>query len=108
MKKPSAYTIHRAKATLAGRILCRLFGEQTGAVMMEYVVIGVLVVAAAVGIVTIFGETIVEQVDIMITSLVHGSEAAKTKKEEYQAKKDAKTKAAKATGDKIGNRGGNN
>ena len=107
MKKPSAYTIHRAKATLAGRILCRLFGEQTGAVMMEYVVIGVLVVAAAVGIVTIFGETIVEQVDIMITSLVHGSEAAAQKKTQYQSKKDAKTNAAKATGSNIGNRANN-
>ncbi len=107
MKKPSTYTIHRAKATLFGRILCRLFGEQTGAVMMEYVVIGVLVVAAAVGIVTIFGETIVEQVDIMITSLVHGSEAAEQKKADYQQKKDAKVNKAKASGANIGNRSNN-
>ena len=104
MKKPSTYTIHRAKATLFGRILCRLLGEQTGAVMMEYVVIGVLVVAAAVGIVTIFGETIVEQVDIMITSMVDGSDAALKKKQEYQQKKEEKKKKAIANAAGIGNR----
>ena len=50
--------IERAKRTLFGRIVCRLLGEQTGAVLMEYVVLGVLVVAAVVGAVIMFGGTI--------------------------------------------------
>ena len=58
MKKPSKYALKRAKATLAGRILCRILGEETGAVLMEYVVLGVLIVAAVVAAVMMFGETI--------------------------------------------------
>lgn len=97
--------IERAKRTLVGRIVCRLLGEQIGAVLMEYVVLGVLVVAAAVAIVTLFGETIVEQVDIMITSLVDGAPAAKQKKLQYQQKKQGKIDDAKGIGEEIGNRG---
>lgn len=69
MKKPSTYALKRAKSTLFGRILCRLVGEQTGAVMMEYVVIGVLVVAAAVAMVQLFGGGIRKQFDAMIQAL---------------------------------------
>ncbi len=50
--------IERAKRTLVGRIVCRLVGEQTGAVLMEYVVLGVLLVAAVVGAVVMFGDDI--------------------------------------------------
>lgn len=69
MKKPSPYAIKRAKRTLFGRVLCRLVGEQTGAVMMEYVVIGVLVVAAAVAMVQLFGGGIRTQFNAMIEAL---------------------------------------
>jgi len=70
MKKPSPYAIKRAKRTLFGRVLCRLVGEQTGAVMMEYVVIGVLVVAAAVAMVLAFGKGIRESFWKMIEALL--------------------------------------
>lgn len=69
MKKPSKFTIERAKRTLLGRVLRRLLGEQTGAVMMEYVVIGVLVVAAAVAMVQLFGGGIRTQFNAMIEAL---------------------------------------
>ena len=58
MKNPTKFMIARAKRTLFGRVLCRLFGDQTGAVLMEYVVLGVLVVAAVVGLVVAFGDQI--------------------------------------------------
>lgn len=58
MKKPSKFTIERARRTLAGRLICRLLGEQTGAVLMEYVVLGVLLVAAVVVAVMMFGGSI--------------------------------------------------
>ena len=41
-----------------GRCVCRLLGDECGAVAMEYVVIALLVVAAAVGAAVYFGKTI--------------------------------------------------
>ncbi|MGN0833638.1 MAG: hypothetical protein ACI4RD_08340 [Kiritimatiellia bacterium] len=47
--------IQRAKRSALGRVLCRLAGDAAGAVMMEYIVLAVLLVAATVGIVVLFG-----------------------------------------------------
>ena len=55
-KSKQALLIARAKRTAVGRFLCRLAGDNAGAVMMEYVVLGVMVVAAVVGLVLLFGE----------------------------------------------------
>jgi Flp pilus assembly pilin Flp len=50
--------IKRAKRTSLGRFACRLLGDETGAVMMEYVIIGSLIAAACVFVVIKFGSTI--------------------------------------------------
>ena len=47
--------IEKAKRTAMGRFVCRLLGDECGAVAMEYVVIALLVVAAAVGAAVYFG-----------------------------------------------------
>lgn len=70
MKKPSKFTIQRAKRTLAGRLACRLLGDQTGAVLMEYVVLGAMVAAAAVALILIFGKGIRERIQEMIDALL--------------------------------------
>ena len=59
----------RAKRTILGRFLCRLFGDEKGQGMMEYVVVGVMVVAAAVAIVLLFGQQIRASWDKMIKAL---------------------------------------
>lgn len=51
------------KSPLA-RVLRKLFGEENGAVMMEYVIIAVLIAAACVVAVAIFGKTIVGMFDV--------------------------------------------
>ena len=61
----------RAKRTAFGRFVCRLVGDTAGAVMMEYVVLGVLVVAAVVGLVVAFGDTIGEGLKVMISTVFH-------------------------------------
>ena len=58
-----------AKRTKIGRFLCRLLGDNAGQAMMEYVVLGVLVVAAVVALVVLFGENIGDNIKIMIYSL---------------------------------------
>ena len=50
--------LQRAKRTKLGRFLCAIMGDQCGAVAMEYVVIALLVAAAVVGIVMVFGSRI--------------------------------------------------
>lgn len=45
----------RAKRTAFGRFLCRLFGDEIGQGLMEWVVLAVLLIAAAVGTVVLFG-----------------------------------------------------
>ena len=70
MKKPSKYAIKRARTTLVGRVLCRLLGEQTGAVLMEYVVLGAMVAAAAVALILLFGKGIRQRLSEMIDALL--------------------------------------
>ena len=65
----------RAKRTALGRVLCRLAGDNAGAVMMEYVVLGVLVVAAVVGIVVVFGDSILGGFRTMITAITNPRQA---------------------------------
>lgn len=54
-----------AKNTRLGRVLCRLLGDRVGGVMMEYVILGVMIAAAVVVAVALFGRTIAEKLGIM-------------------------------------------
>ena len=45
----------KAKNSFLGRVLRRLFGEETGAVMMEYIVVALLIAAVAVVAISAFG-----------------------------------------------------
>ena len=57
----------KAKSSFLGRTLRRLFGEETGAVMMEYIVLALMIAAACVLAVAFFGTTITG----MFASLAH-------------------------------------
>ena len=48
----------RAKKSILGRIVCRVAGEETGAVMMEYVIVATLIAAAVAVAVFFFGADI--------------------------------------------------
>ena len=53
--------IKRMMETKAGSVLKRLFGEETGAVLMEYVILAVMIAAACVVAVIYFGQTASKQ-----------------------------------------------
>lgn len=57
------------KRSLMGRVLCRILGDNAGAVAMEYVVIALLVAAAVVGLVMVFGGTIADMFATTTTTL---------------------------------------
>ena len=92
--------IQAAKRTRLGRALCRLAGDQTGAVMMEYVILGVLVAAAAVLGVTFFGKQIVGGFRVMISAVAGKNEDAKTTANDNQTA-SAKDQAAAETSRKA-------
>ena len=48
----------KARKSFLGRVLRRLLGEEKGAVMMEYIVVGLLIAAACVVAVAMFGHQI--------------------------------------------------
>lgn len=78
----------RAKRTAFGRFLCRLFGDNAGQAMMEYVVLGVLVIAAVVALVVLFGENIGDNFKIMIYTLT-GNQAKIAEIKSKQNEKNA-------------------
>lgn len=53
--------IKRIANTRFGRVLRRIAGEETGAVLMEYVILAVMIAAAAVVAVIYFGQTASKQ-----------------------------------------------
>lgn len=96
-KSKQALLIARAKRTALGRFLCRLAGDNAGAVMMEYVVLGVMVVAAVVAIVMLFGQQIRVSFDKMLKSL-RGEPAAASAVQNVTAEGDARSTGATLTG----------
>lgn len=52
---------NKMKNTKFGKFIRRIAGEETGAVMMEYVIVAVLIAAACVVAIAYFGKTIVGQ-----------------------------------------------
>lgn len=68
--------IKSLKSTRAGRAMARLFGEDKGAVMMEYVVLAALLVAAVVGAVIVFGNRIRSGINASTQSLGGNTDSA--------------------------------
>ena len=97
---------NRAKNSLCGRTLRRLLGEEKGAVAMEYIVIALLVAAAVVALVMVFGGNLRNMFDktnqTMTQSTVKGVEAVGTANREEQKKLDAQNDTAVSAGNKLG------
>ncbi len=87
--------------TRFGRLLRRLVGEETGAVMMEYVILAVLIAAAAVVAIAYFGRTVVDEANVASTAMTgKGSEAA-TQQEKSQTAQKARQEDAVSTNKKF-------
>lgn len=86
--------IAKAKQTRFGRMLCRLFGDERGAVMMEYVVLGVLLVAGVVAIVVTFGDELQGMFATMMDSMNKPTSETINNRDERIKKIDTKIKTA--------------
>ena len=76
--------INRMKKSWLGRQICKLLGEERGAVMMEYVIVAVLIAAACVVAVAMFGKTIVGMFDVAAKGASADHSGAKTALDETQ------------------------
>lgn len=90
MKMNLQSKIRMAKRTRLGRMLCRLAGDQSGAVMMEYVILGVLIAAAATLAAIYFGKGIVGGFTTMTHATTGQTDNAKT---DAKANQDSADKA---------------
>ena len=99
------FRVVRAKRTVLGRVICRLIGDEAGAVAMEYVVIALLIVAAAVGAAVFFGKTIskgMESSARMITNPDKGATSGQIRSELGNIETSGKTLTKKVSNDIAG------
>ena len=82
------------KKSRFGRVLRRLAGERKGAVLMEYIILGVLIAAAVVGSAFMLAKVFHNGMATMGTAIGSGQEEVKKQMEELRKElKQDKTKA---------------
>ena len=86
--------VKRAKKTLVGRCVCRLMGDETGAVMMEYVIVAVLIAAAVAIGAWMFGGTIMDMFGVASNAAAGDNAKAIETQENAQSAADAGHKDA--------------
>ena len=96
----------RAKKSLCGRVLRRIAGEESGAVAMEYIVIALLVAAAVVGLVMVFGGNLRNMLDktnqTMTSKKVSDVETVGSDYRNEQDKMKAENETAVKAGNELG------
>ncbi len=95
--KKTLSIVERAKKTLVGRIVCRVMGEETGAVMMEYVIVATLIAAAVAVAVWFFGADIAHALGFAGRATLGDDTGAQTMRQAAKtADKKQRTEAIKA------------
>ena len=89
-----------------GRLVCRILGEEKGAVAMEYIVIALLVAAAVVALVMVFGGNLRNMLGKTNATLVQRTpEGAKAVGDQLRAEQEAldkQNKTAIEAGNQLG------
>ena len=83
------------------KVLRGTFGDKTGGVMMEYVILAVLIAAAVVVAVAMFGRTIVGMFDVAGKGATGDHSGAKAAQTQTQTKQAADAAAAKTYHDSM-------
>ena len=77
------------KNTKLARILRRLFGEETGATMMEYVILAVMIAAAVTAAAIYFGNSAKNQMQVANDAMVGSTKDSESRAQDSMTKKDA-------------------
>ena len=98
--------INRMMKKWYGRLICRVLGEEKGAVAMEYIVIALLVAAAVVALVMVFGGNLRNMFDktnqTLNQSTVAGVKEVGEKNRDEQKLLEAQNDTAVEAGNKLG------
>ncbi len=81
--------------TKMNRVLRRLLGDEAGGVMMEYVILAVLIAAAVVVAVAMFGKTLVGMFDVAGKGATGRHTDAQTELQTTRGEQDASAQDAK-------------
>jgi Flp pilus assembly pilin Flp len=76
------------------KMLRRVLGDKTGGVMMEYVILAVLIAAAVVVAVAMFGKTLVGMFDVAGKAVTTREQTAKSTLEATRAEQDQNAQKA--------------
>ena len=87
--------IERAKNSCVGKVIRRVMGEETGAVMMEYVIIAVLIAAAVAVGVWYFGRTINNEMRVASHGMAGDDEKAQEMQKKSQENIEKQDEAAR-------------
>ena len=77
------------------KVVCKVFGNKTGGVMMEYVILAVLIAAAVVVAVAMFGKTLVGMFDVAGKAATTREKTAKKTLDATRTEQDTKAQEAK-------------
>jgi len=83
------------------KVLCRLLGDRAGGVMMEYVILAVLIAAAVVVAVAMFGRTLVGMFDSAAKGATADHSGAKQAQDNTRTKQGTDDTAAKSYHDSM-------
>ena len=86
--------INRMKNTRLGKLVCRMMGEEKGAVMMEYVIVAVLIAAAVAVGAWLFGAQILGMFGVAGDGALARTDAAKANIQQLQNAKPGQDAAA--------------
>lgn len=86
--------INKIKQSRFGRIVCRMFGEERGAVMMEYVIVAVLIAAAVAVGAWYFGRSVNNEFRVASHAVVNDNTGAYKVQEAAQDNLAAQDSAA--------------
>ena len=81
--------------SLTKKVLCRLLGDRAGGVMMEYVILAVLIAAAVVVAVAMFGKTLVGMFDVAAKGATADHSGAKSAQTATRSEQTSKAQQAK-------------
>ena len=90
--------IERAKKSFVGRIVCRLAGEEKGAVMMEYVIVAVMIAAAVAIGAWLFGAQILGMFGVAGDEMIGNHDEAVANQTTIRGNKPAQDAAAITAG----------
>ena len=91
----------KAKNSFVGRTLRRLLGEEKGAIMMEYVILGLLIAALAVVAVASFGSTLTDMFGTLSIAVTGDHRTAQEQQNQTQTNTQTSVAAAREHANNI-------